>query len=322
MAAIGLEIKSPPRGSRADLALARPGGDVVLIDVVSAAVPTIGQLRRILGEVEPGAIPFVVADQIPSSLHDELESLGAGWLDRRGHLRLVAEGLFIDAEVPSQPRGERHAASRDPIRGRSGLAAAAALLLAPNAPGPVSEIARTAGLNPSSISRAMSALAGAQLAEQTGKGRYQPLIPELFWALADAWPRDRTIVRWKDLLGESDPLGLWPADEQIGCALAGVRGALGWGAPIVATADYPLHVYAPSVGLVRQASVLNEGGNGTEVHFTVDPTGYVTSRRYRDIDAHWWTAHPLFCALDLTAAARDREALAKWDPPEEFVRVW
>jgi hypothetical protein len=36
----------------------------------------------------------------------------------------------------------------------------------------------------------------------------------------------------------------------------------------------------------------------------------------------WPLAHPLFCALDLTAASLDREALEQCTPPEAFARVW
>lgn len=85
-----------------------------------------------------------------------LNDSAVSWLDRRGHLRLTGDGLYIDADVPpiSRKTPERRI-TRDPITGRSGLAAAA-LLLRPHDPMGVSEIARAAGLNPSSITRAMT----------------------------------------------------------------------------------------------------------------------------------------------------------------------
>ena len=168
----------------------------------------------------------------------------------------------------------------------------------------------------------MRRLSDHHLADRAGRGRYQPLVPELFWVLADAWPRETVAVRWRGPIGKSDPLGLLRHDRESGCALAGVRGAVAWGAPLVATADYPLHVYVPSVELIRQIQLVNEAGQGVEVQLSVDPVGYLTTKRFLDIDRHWWAAHPLFCALDLTAASRDREALDAWNPPAGFTRVW
>ncbi len=318
---LGIPISAGSPHHDEDLVITLPGGAALNIEVMTAAVPTSGQLRRALENAGDGHV-VVVADQLSGPLRSEIEAAGAGWLDRRGHLKLVAPGLWIDAEIPPSPRREGGPAGFDAIRGRAGLAAATALLLEPEAPPGPSAIARRAGLDQSTISRALASLADGHLVERVGRGRYRPLVPELFWALADAWPRDKVVVRWKDRLGESDPLGLWSAGQEIGCALAGVRGAVGWGAPLAATGDYPLHVYAPSTELVRRVRIVNEGGDGAEVHFSVDPAGYVTSHRYEGIDQHWWTAHPLFCALDLTQAARDREALEEWDPPDGFTRVW
>lgn len=300
----------------------RPGGSGVTVEVRAAAVPTMGQLHRLLADEQGPHHIVVVADQLSEALRDEIDRAGAGWLDRRGHFKLTAPGLWVDADTPAIPRRETGPATLDAIRGRSGLAAASALLLRPDHPPGPSEVARHAGLDPSSISRSLASLADVHLAERVGRGRYRPLVPELFWALADAWPRHTVAVRWKDVLGESDPLGLWRTDRSVGCALAGVRGAVAWGAPLAATADYPLHIYAPTEEMIRQAKLVNEDGRGTEVHFSVDPVGYVTADRYESIDPHWWTAHPLFCALDLAASSRDREALEQWNPPEGFTRVW
>lgn len=100
---------------------------------------------------------IVVADQIPNGVRQELNDRGIGWLDRRGRLRIVRGGVFIDTDVPPAPRLDSAASSRPAISGRSGLAAAAALMLRPDDPMGVSEVARQASLNASSMSRAMTA---------------------------------------------------------------------------------------------------------------------------------------------------------------------
>lgn len=319
--AVGLSARVERSGDRrVDLVVELVSGDVVLIEVNAAAIPTHGQISGI--ESADHTVTVFVADQLSAAQRAEIESRDAGWFDRRGHLRLVTDGVFVDTDVAPAPRRPGADETGDPVAGRSGLAAAVALLLrSDDAPGP-SAIARRSGLNQSSISRAMGRLVDHHLADRTGRGRYRPLVPELFWALAAVWPRESVAVRWKGPIGESDPLGLWRHDQEPGCALAGVRGAVAWGASLVATADYPLRVYAPSAEMIRQIQLVNEGGEGVEVHLALDPVGFVTAERFAAIDHRWRVAHPLFCALDLTAASRDREALAEWNPPEGFVRVW
>ncbi len=319
---VGLAAAVEPSGGgrRGDLAVELDSGNTLLIEVKAAAIPTHAQIRAI--EPSEDTLMVFVADQLSAAQRAEIESRDAGWLDRRGHLRLVTNDVFIDTDVVPFPRRPGASETGVPITGRSGLAAAVALLLRPDdVPGP-SAVAQQSGLNQSSISRAMRRLADHHLADHSGRGRYQPLVPELFWALADAWPRETVAVRWRGPIGESDPLGLWRRDQESGCALAGVRGAVAWGAPLVATADFPLHVYVPSAELIRQIQLVNEGGDGVEVHLTVDPVGYLTTDRFSDIDRCWRVAHPLFCALDLATASRDREALEEWNPPEGFTRVW
>ena len=265
----------------------------------------------------------VVADQISAAIRAELDGAGIGWLDRRGHLKLVAPGLHIDADIPRDVRTDTHARSeREPIAGRSGLAAASALLLDPDQPMGVSEVARAARLNPSSITRALSALTHAHLAERRTRGAYRAVVPELFWALAGAWPRERVTIRANWSAPYDKRLGNSPDLSAPGWVAAGVRAAVAWGAPLVATADYPLEFYVPDAQVLRRLTLLAEPDAGSECSFAVDPTGLVTARRYEVGALGWAAAHPLFCALDLTVSSRDREALDVWTPPEGFARVW
>jgi hypothetical protein len=297
-----------------DLVMSVPGGPAVAFEVKAVSIPTPNQIERLLVSRPSASGVIVVADQVPSTTRRELNERGVSWLDRRGHLRLTGPGVFVDADVPPSPRGGASTyGDRDAIAGRSGLAAATGLLLRPDEPMGVSEIARVASLNPSSITRAMASLAAANLAERRGRGRYRAVIPELFWALADVWPRERTTLQWSD--AHADPGdATWVA--------GGVRGALVWGAPIVATADLPIDLYLPDERTIRRLVAQHQDGAGSKVRLAVDPNGFVRRDARQEPSSAWPVALPLFCALDLTATARDREALEQWTPPEEFARVW
>ena len=314
---VGLDVSSG-----AELGLAIPGGRAIPVAVKAMAVPTVAQARALAQGTKRGVVPVLIADQISSAVREVLNREGIAWFDRRGHVRFVADGVFVDADVMPQPRYVMPGTTRVPINGRSGLAAAAALLRNPERPMGVSEIARVAGLNASSITRAMAAIVDAHLAERRSRGEYRPLVPELFWALADVWPRESVTIRWA---GPPDVEELLSAQRDLsrpGWAEAGVRGAIAWSAPLVATADYPRHWYVPDEREVRRLATLHENGTGDAWQLSADPIGLITNERFGSDLMGWPFAHPVFCALDLTASARDREALDQWNPPEGFTRVW
>jgi DNA-binding transcriptional ArsR family regulator len=314
LGAVGLRAARPPRNAmRADLVVDTPDGRSVEIEVKATSIATAEQVDRVVHWRGEGVLPVLVADQLPAAMRDELNAHGISWLDRRGHLRLTGPGVFVDADVPATSRLSSRRTDRDAIAGRSGLAAASALLLHPDEPMSVSEIARVADLNPSSITRALTSLTDAHLAERRGRGDYRALVPELFWALADVWPRERTSIRWAGN----------PADHGDPAWIeGGVRAALSWGAPIVATSDLPVDLYVPDERTVRRLALRHQDDDGPEVRLAVDLTGLVRHEARPVPTSPWPVAHPLFCALDLTATARDREALEQWTPPEGFTRVW
>jgi hypothetical protein len=321
-AVIGLDATPAARQQDHDFVVQAPDGSPIFLEIKASSIPNVDRVRTLAAEASPQALSVLVADQIPSAVRAALNHAGLGWLDRRGHLRLVGHGVHIDADLPAQPRElGRVRPDREPIRGRSGLAAAAALLLTPDHPISVSETARIARLNRSSISRAMTSLVDAHLAERRRHGEYRALVPELFWALAEAWPRERTTVRWalSVELGGPHPFAD-PGDASW--VAAGARGALTWGAPLVVTGDYPIELYVPDEQTVRRVAARHRDGSGSEVVLSVDPNGLVTHQGFDAPSFAWAVAHPLFCALDLTATARDREALEQWTPPAQFARVW
>lgn len=298
------------------------------IQISAASVLSGGVPSFKVGLRELGRFHVVVADQIPASLRPILDDAGVGWLDRRGHLRLVAGGLFIDTDITPSSRYDSVRSSTAAITGRSGLCAAMGLLMRPDDPMTITTISRLAGLDVSSVSRAMSALNDAQLAERVGRGRYRPLTPELFWALADVWPGART----------SMPLSLADLDEPLlgvnlgdlseaGWAMAGERGAVAWGAPLALTGDYPALIYVPDNESLRRAKALSgdevsTAGSEPSVELAVDPVGLLTHDRYPAGKTGPPLAHPVACALELATTSRGREALDQWEPPTGFVRVW
>jgi DNA-binding transcriptional ArsR family regulator len=327
LASLGLGVR---RGGDPDVVVVEgPAGARVEIQVAAASVLSGVMPKFEVGHRKLGTLQVVVADQIPASLRPVLNDADIGWLDRRGRLRLVAEGLFIDTDIAPAARFDSGRSSTTPISGRSGLCAAMGLLMRPEDPMKITELAEIAGLDVSSVSRAMSALSDAQLAERVGRGRYRPLTPELFWALADVWPRARTPVRLPvEALGDPRLGANLDALDDAGWAMGGERGAVAWGAPLALTADYPTLLYVPDDESLGRSKVIGGGDEAVSdrsrplLELAVDPVGLLTHDRYPATNAETPLAHPVACALELAATSRGREALDQWDPPKGFVRVW
>lgn len=323
---LGLSVR---RGDDSDVVVVEPPSNppieiqVTAASVLSGAMPTFKTGHRRLGTFH-----VVVADQVPAALRPALNDAGIGWLDRRGHLRLVANNIFIDADITPARRLDPDRPSTTPISGRSGLCAATGLLMQPDGPMTITAMAEFAGLDVSSVSRAMSALADAQLAERVGRGRYRPLTPELFWALSDVWPTPRTPVRLSPTELYDPGLGANIDDlNRPGWVMAGERGAVAWGAPLVLTGDYPTLLYVPDDESLRRAKFIGgadepkSGDPRPSIELAIDPAGLLTHDRH-PAGAGVPLAHPVACALELAATSRGREALDQWDPPRGFVRVW
>lgn len=153
--ALGLKPRSAKRDEPFDFSVSVPGGTPISVEVKAMALPTADRIGVLKRDRSRADLVVVVADQVPAPARAALDAAGLGWLDRRGHLRMVGHGLFIDTDLAPEPRrGTENGAARRPIAGRAGLASATALLLDPDQPVGVSDTARIAGLNPSSITRA------------------------------------------------------------------------------------------------------------------------------------------------------------------------
>lgn len=315
---IAVRHKSAPR-SEGDL-IARVDDREVSIEIKTTAYATPERVRTIIKQSRRSpATHLLVADHITEAARQDLIAAGWSWLDRRGHLYLRAPGVMIDREVDPLPRPGT-GATPDAISGAAGLAVAYSILLDPEAPQPVRASAPLLGFSPASISTSRTALRDAGLLERDGL----PVVPELFWALAEVWKPERT---W--LTGRPKPGDTHTNVHDLAAAgwcLTGTAAAVEWGAPIVA-AEPILDLYVPGPVMVTIAQrEYRAAGNAVDASasIAVAPAALVTSRRLPPRrKGSWPLAHPLAVALDLAQdRARGREILEDWTPPPEFHRVW
>lgn len=305
--------------SSVDLVVQFADRDVAL-EIKTTAYATPERVRAMIEHHPPGpASLLLVADHITEAARHELNGAGWSWLDRRGHLYLCAPGVMIDREVEPLPRpgtGGRPG----PISGAAGLTVAYSILVDPETPQPVRASAPALGFSPASISTSRSTLREAGLLERDGL----PVVPELFWALADVWKPDRS---WLVNAPEAGDMHTNVHDlDASGWCLSGTATALDWGAPVVAV-DPILDVYVPGpvmVTIARREYHAAQNVADASASIAVAPTALVTSRRQPPGGKGGWPlAHPLAVALDLAQdRARGREILEDWTPPPGFHRVW
>ena len=314
-----------------DLVVVMPDGLSVAIQVKTASLVSgdsaSGQLRRWSSSLASGAIAVVVADRITAAARDELNRAGWSWLDRRGHLRLRGPGLLVDSDVPASTK-ER----LDPtgITGQVGVELAAFMLLHPTRPPGVRAAAAALSRAPSSVSEALAALRAADLVDENRR----PVVPDLFWELADHWrPVGRDVAR-VPVPGDGRDnaalhLGFDEIESTVGWALTDTVAASDYGAPVAMRADHPPDFYVPDEAILRRAvKVLGPAPTPSlrAGRVQVAPVLLACSRR---VDASSWAdepwplAHPLFVALDLSRdVGRGREVLDGWVPRKPWNRVW
>jgi len=288
--------------------LARLGVDAAALDpatvaaaghsfrVASAAHPTPAEAEELSKSAD-----LVVADRLSAAARERLDHAGVGWLDRRGHLRVVAQGLIIDTEVPttSRPQGRRNGGL-----GETGLDVAVTLLADPARGWGVNELARHLGRSPGRVSEVLGALRDQGLVTPAAT----PLVPELFWAAADAWK-----PRWM-------PLSAAPEDPEA-VRLSGGRAATALGAGLVLTADWPLELYIGDAWTLRNLAAEPPSGRVRAVGATC-PSPAALQLPAAGRRSGFPLAHPVVIALDLAQdRARGREILQGWTPLR-YARVW
>ncbi|SNT61267.1 MarR family protein [Asanoa hainanensis] len=326
--AVGLEVKDPAADSGADLILVNAAGGQILVQIKQVSLAAADGLERRLGNWESGevGVPVLVADRITEQAREILRAAGWGWLDLRGHLHLAGKGLFVDANVP---RLGRVSGQSPPLTGRVSEEVTALMLLRPAEPPVVREIARTLARSASTVSKAVADLRAAGLVD----GRGRPVVPDLFWQLADRWRPARVDVARTPVVGTAGPvndalrLGRDDVAATTGWALTDSVAAAAYGAPIGIRADHPPDFYVPDQTILRRAAQLLGAAQSHESRaatIRVAPFPLVCARRVELPGATWPLARPLFVALDLASdPGRGREVLADWTPPPEAgPRVW
>jgi hypothetical protein len=122
-------------------------------------------------------------------------------------------------------------------------------------------------------------------------------------------------------------LGVDDPEHERGWALGDTWAAIAYEAPISAPLKYPPDLYVPDRATLRRATqLLGTAASPRDRAATlrVAPVPFVTSRRVDEPNRSTWPlTHPLFVALDLAQdPGRGSQALAAWDPPPRWQRVW
>lgn len=324
---LGMSTGPATTGSQHDLVVSIDGIDVG-VEIAAAAVITPGTVARMLAASERSArsVHLAVGDLVTSSAQGALRDAGWGWLDRRGRLVLRSEGVYIDTDVPADERSSA-APTRRPISGVAAVSWAAALLMSPTDPPAMRAVARRVSMSHSAIVSAGQRLKDAALVRSDGR----PLIPELFWTLAESWSTRTVPLAHLPQAGDANAdatLDMNLDRETQGWAVAGTVGAAVWGAPLAIGSAYPPDFYVPSATQIRRATRRLGEAPGFEDRactVAVAPTPLICAERFdRDSNewGHWRFAHGLFAALDLAQdRARGTEILADWNP-KDFARVW
>ncbi|MBF6558340.1 MAG: hypothetical protein IVW52_19755 [Acidimicrobiales bacterium] len=328
--ALGCSLAEEPRygDQHPDLVVSTPNGTTVALEVKAAAHLDPASVQRLVRTgPERDSVTVFVADRISEAARASLADEGLSWFDRRGHLRLIAPGVFIDAETAPVERFTETKA--DGIKGRAGMAYAVASLLSPQEGPTIRGVARGGGLSAPSVSVAAASLRRAALVDDGGR----PLLPDLFWAVAEQWkptfvPLGGNLT--STLAGQADRLGVFGDPADPGWSLTGTVGAYAWGAPLVAASDLPPEFYVPdSRTLALARRVFGDSTPGQHsCSIAIAPTPAACEPRSNLPGAtavefgQFLFTRPLFVALELANdPARGREILADWTP-EDGSRVW
>jgi hypothetical protein len=271
----------------------------LVVEVMERAHPTPADLARLSSDSPPASaqgVVVVAADRISEAGREVLRSTGVSWLDRRGHIRLWAPGLrlempFTPVERPrSRPVTSFTPAVRDVVF---------SMLQEPGVKPSPRRLGGILERSPGYVSTILTALAEDGLLDNDG----HPLLPELFWALVDVWPRD-----WVLLTDHLDAVkALTP-----GAVVSGVHAASFWGAPVlVGEAETVQLSVAGQREMRRVLEHSTTAVRRSKARVAVRELGPSSRSASLAIDGEV-VAHPLLCALDLGADQRSRETLEGW----------
>jgi hypothetical protein len=322
---LGIEARLPvgaPDGGP-DLELDLDGSQAAL-RIKYRSLVTDDVAKRLLADARSvDEVVLVVGDRVTEAARKMLTSTRGGYLDLRGRLAVRAAGLVIDADVvPVKARAERSTA----LGGKAGLEVATALLMRPERPVAVRELAREVGRSPSTASDVLAALRRDGLIDATGA----VASTDLFWQVADRWPVQRVLLATLPMADDPSSarplrLGLDDVEHEPGWALTDSAAAAAYGAGLAVRSGQLLDFFVPDESVLRRATMLlGTAASAAQARATVRvaPVPAVAARRVRSESAPWPLAHPLFVALDLAQdVGRGREILDAWTP-EGWARVW
>jgi hypothetical protein len=317
---------------RVNVVMQAPWGDTIAFEIKTLARADPSRVDAMIERaptLPADTLSVLIADQIPEMSRTRLERAGWGYLDRRGHLRISNPSARIFLDVDVAPTTRAGTPPQQPIRGASGISYAAALLMTPDEPPSVREVARRAHISFSTVADAGRAIRRAALVGRDGR----PLIPDLFWALSDVWQPERVPLLGQPMPEEHatmDALGVLGERTEPGWAVTGDLAAVAYGAPLTVGSGSPPDFYVPN--RLTAANAARTYGVAPDLSLArcsvaVAPTLLACAPRFEPGGraAHFlefFLTHPLFVALDLAAdKARGVEILADWRP-QGFARVW
>lgn len=324
LAAVLAELGIETENAEPDADLALPGG--ILVEVKSASRPTPPRLQRLgIFESTPSSTAqILVADRLDPLTRRALEDAGWGWLDRSGHLRVMAGSVQIDRTIESLTGPEPTPPA--PLARPTGLAVALELLSS-TGDDSLRSLARRAAVSLGAAHATITQLKESGLLEDNRRRD-----PDLFWAVASHWR-----VRWFPLA--SGPLpGIHEATRRLlrmrlddpaapGWAEVGDVAARAHGARVAG--DAAARLYVPDQRALTWAlRTWGEAGDPTAAtaFLAVAPTLNATTRREdASTGSEWPVARPIVVALQLASdgSSRSREILAAWDVEEMgLARVW
>ena len=277
----------------------------------------------------------VVANRISEPARRLLGSRRWSWVDRRigAHVAFgrrdvevrFCERRFVNGVTATGDESGVSALSRPagdgPIRGRAGVAYAAALLCSPNSPPSFRSVAAAVHMSPTAISNAVKHLAAGGLVGPANRAT----LPELFWALAEVWnPVKVVAVGSVPDPSRSEAATAVDRLDDPGWVLGGDLAAVELGAPVF-TAESRPWLWVPSLVEARRAERTygRVAWPDRAAVIAVAPTALVCQRRRPPArPGEWPLPHPVFAALELARdPGRGREILARWTP-EGVDDVW
>lgn len=299
-----LGVAKRVRRRRASIAVDFVGGEPV--DVLVAGMNTVRP--GVSSRLDSGRPLIVVADRVPAAMRAELDAAGAGWLDRRGHLKFHHDGVWIDTDIPPAPTTP-HGQATNPLAGPVARSIGFAALAAFPSPLPaIRELARRLEASPAGVSQAVGRLTEAGLLTRDRRAA----VPALFWAVTEAWA-----PAWQPLTAVPQ---LAP-----GLVAVGTRAASALGAPVVASRGYPVELLAKDASLLRRLTRSGAGDTANRsaparVALTPSLAVFVMGERPPAVVKGHPVAPVAVVAASIGAdPARGAEIVDQWELPD---RAW